>query len=94
MATTRYRVVAVNPQGQVTVQDAAAAVAGARHGAADANAAPHVFQASPNDLGFFQQNVGKDVTATWSADTSPEAKRQSAPSTTSPSQPAEPPPPR
>jgi hypothetical protein len=89
MAQARFRVLAVNPQGTITMQDLnAAGSAGARHGAEVAGAAQFTFTAAQEDLDYFRGRQGRDVRVTFEDaddDTqAPEAQAQASPSTTSP----------
>jgi hypothetical protein len=88
MAQARFRVLAVNPQGTVTMQDLSAAGSGGRHGAEVAGAAQFTFVAAQEDLDYFRGRQGRNVRATFEDaddDTqAPEAQAQATPSTTGP----------
>lgn len=88
MAQARFRVLAVNPQGTITMQDLSAAGSGGRHGAEVAGAAQFTFVAAQEDLDYFRGRQGRNVRATFEDaddDTqAPEAQAQATPSTTGP----------
>lgn len=93
MPKATFRVLAVNAQGQVTIQDTggAQAVGANRHGADVGSAPMATITSAEGDLDFWRAHQGRMVTASFSTEeASPEVQSQSAPSTTSPRRPLSP----